>query len=61
MSMEFELDEINIDDWIDIREIYKEGIASGNSTFETEPPSSFEEWMEGKNGTSFLTPLIRSR
>jgi hypothetical protein len=26
--MEFELDEINIDDWIDIREIYKEGIAS---------------------------------
>lgn len=59
--MEFELDEINIDDWIDIREIYKEGIASGNSTFETEPPSSFEEWMEGKNGTYIITPLIRSR
>jgi L-amino acid N-acyltransferase YncA len=59
--MEFELDEINIDDWIDIREIYEEGIASGNSTFETEPPSSFEEWMEGKNGTYTVIPLIRSR
>lgn len=55
--MEFELDEINIDDWIDIREIFKEGIVSGNSTFETEPPSCFEEWMEGKNGKHIIIKL----
>lgn len=31
------------DDWTAVREIYAEGIATGNATFETEPPS-FERW-----------------
>ena len=53
MSMEFTLDEILIDDWSDVCAIYQEGIDSGDATFETEPPSSFEEWMEGKNGIVF--------
>lgn len=48
--MEFTLDEILIDDWSDVCAIYQEGIDSGDATFETEPPSSFDEWMEGKNG-----------
>jgi L-amino acid N-acyltransferase YncA len=31
------------DDWLAVREIYAEGIATGNATFETETPS-FERW-----------------
>ncbi|GAA1349433.1 helix-turn-helix domain-containing GNAT family N-acetyltransferase [Saccharothrix algeriensis] len=27
------------DDWADVRRVYAEGIATGNATFETEPPS----------------------
>jgi L-amino acid N-acyltransferase YncA len=30
-------------DWDDVRRIYAEGIATGNATFETEPPS-WESW-----------------
>jgi L-amino acid N-acyltransferase YncA len=30
-------------DWEDVRRIYAEGIATGNATFETEPPS-WESW-----------------
>jgi L-amino acid N-acyltransferase YncA len=30
-------------DWDDVRRIYAEGIATGNATFETEPPS-WEAW-----------------
>jgi phosphinothricin acetyltransferase len=33
-------------DWDDVRRIYADGIASGNATFETEPPG-WEEWDEG--------------
>jgi phosphinothricin acetyltransferase len=31
------------EDWEDVRRIYAEGIATGNATFETEPPS-WESW-----------------
>jgi L-amino acid N-acyltransferase YncA len=34
------------DDWEQVRAIYLEGIAAGNSTFETEAPS-WEKWDEG--------------
>jgi L-amino acid N-acyltransferase YncA len=34
------------EDWADVRAIYLEGIASGNSTFETEAPS-WEKWDAG--------------
>lgn len=33
-------------DWDDVRRIYADGIASGNATFETEPPG-WPEWDEG--------------
>jgi L-amino acid N-acyltransferase YncA len=35
-------------DWPDVARIYREGIETGNSTFENEPPSSWEEWTEKK-------------
>ena len=35
-------------DWADVARIYREGIETGNSTFENEPPSSWEEWCEKK-------------
>jgi L-amino acid N-acyltransferase YncA len=31
------------DDWLSVVAIYREGIATGNATFETEPPT-FEHW-----------------
>jgi L-amino acid N-acyltransferase YncA len=31
------------DDWLGVREIYREGIATGNATFETEAPE-YERW-----------------
>lgn len=49
--MEFSIDEIMSDDWSEICDIYIEGIEGGNATFETAPPNSYEEWMEGKNGS----------
>ena len=38
-----ELAVMSADDWPAVREIYAEGIATGNATFETEAPS-FERW-----------------
>ncbi len=37
---------MNANDWQQVRAIYLEGIAAGNSTFETEAPS-WEKWDEG--------------
>jgi phosphinothricin acetyltransferase len=34
------------DDWDDVRRIYAEGIATGNATLETEPPT-WEKWDRG--------------
>ena len=48
--MEFTLHEITEDDWKDVCVIYQEGIENGNATFETEPPRTFDDWMEGKIG-----------
>jgi L-amino acid N-acyltransferase YncA len=36
--MEIQLSKLRDDDWARIREIYSEGIATGNATFETEAP-----------------------
>ena len=35
-------------DWPVIAEIYREGIATGHSTFASEPPATFAEWSKGK-------------
>ena len=40
------IDQMKASDWEQVREIYLEGIRSGNSTFETDAPS-WEKWNEG--------------
>jgi len=40
------IDQMSANDWEHVREIYLEGIRSGNSTFETDAPS-WEKWNEG--------------
>jgi L-amino acid N-acyltransferase YncA len=39
------IEQMNASDWEQVRSIYLEGIASGNSTFETSAPS-WEKWDE---------------
>ncbi len=41
--MEWHLDQMQQADWEQVREIFLEGIATGNATFETEAPSR-EQW-----------------
>ena len=36
------------DDWSLVAAIYREGIATGNATFATEPPASWAAWSAGK-------------
>ena len=43
---DFDIRNMQRDDWIAVREIYSEGIATGNATFETEPP----EWTKWDSG-----------
>jgi L-amino acid N-acyltransferase YncA len=35
-------------DWMSVSKIYQEGIDTGNATFESQPPVSWEEWCKGK-------------
>src|SRR5436309_11397522 len=44
--MDFTIDEMRPDDWDAVRVIYAAGIAAGQATFETEPPS-WEQWDAG--------------
>jgi L-amino acid N-acyltransferase YncA len=36
------------DDWPEVQRIYREGIASGQATFETAVPDAWETWSAGK-------------
>jgi L-amino acid N-acyltransferase YncA len=47
-------------DWDDVRRIYVEGIATGNATFETEPPS-WEAWDRGHRPDSRLVARQNGR
>src|SRR4051794_2978711 len=40
------IDNIQNEDWDQVREIYQEGIATGNATFQKEPPT-WEDWDRG--------------
>ena len=40
------IEQMRVNDWEQVCEIYLEGIRSGNSTFETDAPS-WEKWNEG--------------
>lgn len=35
-------------DWEAVARIYQEGIETGNATFSTHPPASWDAWCEGK-------------
>ena len=41
--MDYEIREMSPEDWIEVRDIYIEGIRTGNATFETAAPS-WESW-----------------
>jgi len=41
--MEYSIDEMNADDWIQVQSIYLEGISTGHATFEAEAPG-WEKW-----------------
>lgn len=43
--MKYLIDQMNADDWEQVRSIYFEGIATGDTTFETEAPS-WQKWDE---------------
>src|ERR1041384_6826087 len=44
--MNWTIEQMRAGDWEQVRSIYLEGIAAGNSTFETQAPS-WETWDEG--------------
>jgi L-amino acid N-acyltransferase YncA len=41
--MDFQITALHPEDWAAVREVYREGIATGNATFETELPD-WEKW-----------------
>lgn len=43
-----QLETMREDDWPLVAAIYREGIATGNATFATEPPASWAAWSAGK-------------
>ncbi len=45
------------DDWEAVRRIYAEGIATGEATFQTEPPGSWEVWDRGHLGPGRLVAV----
>jgi L-amino acid N-acyltransferase YncA len=48
------------ENWPSVRDIFLEGIASGNATFETEAPG-WEEWDQSHLGSSRLVAVVGSR
>lgn len=45
--MNFMIDEMTDEDWNDVASIYREGVATGNATFETTVPS-WEQWDKSR-------------
>jgi phosphinothricin acetyltransferase len=43
-----QIDVMNEADWPAVAAIYRDGIATGNATFATEPPASWQAWATGK-------------
>lgn len=52
--VEFDISAMRSDDWPSVRNIYSEGIATGNATFETETP----EWANWDSGHLQLCRLV---
>jgi phosphinothricin acetyltransferase len=51
--MKFEITPMQAEDWPAVETIYREGIATGNATFETEPPG-WEKWSANHHQHSRL-------
>jgi L-amino acid N-acyltransferase YncA len=51
--MEWTIEAMQDSDWPAVREIYRQGIATGDATFQTEPPE-WPEWNAGHFGHSRL-------
>jgi L-amino acid N-acyltransferase YncA len=58
--MHFEIRAMSPEDWPAVREIYGEGIATGNATFETELPD-WKKWDAGHRQDCRLVALDTSR
>nr|WP_308160400.1 N-acetyltransferase family protein [Bacillus sp. ISL-77] len=54
------IDQMEQDDWGQVREIYLEGIATGNATFQKEAPS-WEEWDSGHVKECRLVALLEDK
>src|SRR3954463_1016293 len=55
-----DIDAMRPDDWDAVRAIYREGIATGNATFETDAPD-WEAWDKGRRGDCRLVARSRER
>jgi phosphinothricin acetyltransferase len=51
--VDFTIDNMRGDDWPAVRVVYAEGLATGNASFETQPPA-WEEWDRGHHPHSRL-------
>ncbi|GBF11942.1 GNAT family N-acetyltransferase [Tepidibacillus sp. HK-1] len=58
--MNFEIREMTVSDWNEVRAIYVEGIKTENSTFEAEAPS-WEKWDLGHISTCRLVASLKDK
>ncbi len=60
LQMNFEIREMTVEDWKEVRAIYVEGIKAENSTFETEAPS-WDKWDLGHISTCRLVASLKGK
>ena len=48
-------------DWIEVRRIYAEGIATGHATFETVPPATWDEFDAGRLAAHRYVAVVDER
>ncbi|MBM7622525.1 GNAT family N-acetyltransferase [Sporohalobacter salinus] len=58
--MKYIIDNMNFEDWEQVKEIYLEGIKTGNATFETEVPS-WQEWNKAHASKCRLVARKRNK
>ena len=58
--MNFTIDSMNSGDWDEVSSIYREGIATGNATFETDAPE-WERWDRSQLGDCRLVARAKGK
>jgi phosphinothricin acetyltransferase len=58
--MEIDIDAMRVEDWVAVRGIYQEGLATGNASFETETPE-WDVWNAKYHGHSRLVARVGGR